>query len=498
MTPAIRCSNLVKTYPGRPPVEAVRGLDLEVRPGECFGLLGPNGAGKTTTLEIVEGLLEPTAGEVEVLGMKWGRDDDRIRHRIGISLQETRLADKLTVRETIAMFRSFYSSGISPEEAIARVSLEEKARSLRGQALRRTEAAAGRRVCPRRRPGVALPRRADDRARPAIAPAALGRDPRPEGTRPDRRLTTHYMDEAERLCDRVAVIDHGKVIALGTPPELIARLGGEHVVEFSLAADGSTGPATERADPAADRAVGAAGGRRILADGQRAAPGVAGRCSTSSAGGTDARQADHPDRDPGRRVRHPDRPPPARRRGEVIRMGDPPTDPALRRERNSARPAHAGPAPRVLPRAGGRVLGVRVPADPGVDPRDRLQEPPRRATSRIDLAGENTPAPVAAKFTKLLRADPRLEIRLVTDHEGRDGCGPPRPTSSSTRPKARRAGVPGRPEPARERAGRNAPWTTSCSGPRPRTLPAPTELHDRRAGRAVHRLPDPRPDRRRT
>src|SRR5438128_9772607 len=99
MPPAIRCTNLFKRYDGRPPVEAVRGLDLAVEAGECFGLLGPNGAGKTTTIEIVEGLAEPTSGEVEVLGMRWGRDDAAIKGRIGISLQETRLSEKLLVCE---------------------------------------------------------------------------------------------------------------------------------------------------------------------------------------------------------------------------------------------------------------------------------------------------------------------------------------------------------------------------------------------------------------
>src|SRR5690349_10117168 len=115
MDAAIRCTGLVKTYEGRPPVEAVRGLDLTVQMGECFGLLGPNGAGKTTTIEIIEGLTEPTAGEVEVLGMRWGQEDMAIKERIGISLQETRLAEKLLVRETITLFRSFYPRGLEPD-----------------------------------------------------------------------------------------------------------------------------------------------------------------------------------------------------------------------------------------------------------------------------------------------------------------------------------------------------------------------------------------------
>ena len=129
MPHAIICRQLVKRYPGKPPVMAVRGLDLAVEEGKCFGLLGPNGAGKTTTMEIVEGLLDATSGEVEVLGRRWDHNGDEIREQIGISLQETRLSDKLTVRETVTLFRSFYASGLTPDEAIARVSLEEKANS---------------------------------------------------------------------------------------------------------------------------------------------------------------------------------------------------------------------------------------------------------------------------------------------------------------------------------------------------------------------------------
>ncbi len=238
MTAAIRVRDLVKTYPARPPVEAVRGLDLDVPAGACFGLLGPNGAGKTTTMEILEGLQSPTAGTVEVLGRTWAADPTGIRARVGISLQETRLTDKLTVRETVAIFRSFYPAGLAPAEAIARVGLQEKARAF-------VDKLSGGQ---RQRLAVACALVGD--------PELLFLDEPTTGLDPQSRrqlwdivhahkargrtvlLTTHYMDEAERLCDQVAVIDHGKVIALGTPAELIVRVGGEHVVEFAVAGAG--------------------------------------------------------------------------------------------------------------------------------------------------------------------------------------------------------------------------------------------------------------------
>ncbi|MBS0264161.1 MAG: ABC transporter ATP-binding protein [Planctomycetes bacterium] len=232
---AICCRQLVKSYEGKPPVEAVRGLNLEVPTGECFGLLGPNGAGKTTTMEILEGLLDATSAEqLEILGLRWGHDDDAIRNRIGISLQETRLSDRLTVLETVTLFRSFYQTGIPPEEAIRRVSLEEKSDA-------RIEKLSGGQ---KQRLAIALAIVGD--------PELLFLDEPTTGLDPHSRrelweiirgfkatgrtvlVTTHYMDEAERLCDRVAVVDHGQVIALGSPVELISRLGGQHIVDFSL------------------------------------------------------------------------------------------------------------------------------------------------------------------------------------------------------------------------------------------------------------------------
>lgn len=247
MPPAIECKQLKKTYPGKPPVEAVRGLDLEVKQGECFGLLGPNGAGKTTTLEIIEGLLDATSGDVKVLGFDWNREPEQIRQRIGISLQETRFSDKLSVRETVVLFRSFYATGLTPDEALARVSLEEKSTAWV------SKLSGGQ----KQRLAVACAIVGDpqllflDEPTTGLDPASrrqlwdVIRQIRASGR--TVMLTTHYMDEAERLCDRVAIVDHGKVIALETPARLIAQLGGEHIIDFSL---------TENSVPLSDAALG--------------------------------------------------------------------------------------------------------------------------------------------------------------------------------------------------------------------------------------------------
>jgi ABC-2 type transport system ATP-binding protein len=228
----IQCTNLRKTYDGK--VEAVRGISLQIETGQCFGLLGPNGAGKTTTIEILDGLLAPTSGEVVIFGHMWSDNPRQLREWIGISLQETRLSEKLNVRETVELFASFYNEPRAAKDVLEELALTEKA-----------EAWVGRLS-------------GGQKQRLAVATALVGNprilflDEPTTGLDPQSRrqlwdiirafqkkggtvlLTTHYMDEAERLCDRLAIIDHGQVIAEGTPAELIERLGGHHVIEFQV------------------------------------------------------------------------------------------------------------------------------------------------------------------------------------------------------------------------------------------------------------------------
>ncbi len=228
---AIDVQELHKTWP--PAVHAVRGLDLQVAAGECFGLLGPNGAGKTTTIEILEGLVAPSSGRVRVLGRDWQTDADTIRQRIGITLQQTYLSERLTITEILAMFQSFYHSARSVDEVLAQVSLQEK----RDAWFDRLSGGQKQRVA------VACALVGD--------PELLFLDEPTTGLDPQSRrqlweviadfkargrtvlLTTHYMDEAERLCDRVAIVDHGQVIALGRPRDLIAEHVGGIVLNLT-------------------------------------------------------------------------------------------------------------------------------------------------------------------------------------------------------------------------------------------------------------------------
>jgi ABC-2 type transport system ATP-binding protein len=236
---SLRVRDLRKRYKD---VIAVDGIDLDVATGECFGLLGPNGAGKTTTIEICEGLTAADSGDVEVLGLRWESAPTELRQRLGIQLQETQLTDKLTVVETLRLFRSFYACGPSPDEVIELVHLQEKRNA-------RIVALSG-----------------GQKQRLALACALVGDpdllflDEPTTGLDPQARrqlwdliedfkrsgrtivLTTHYMEEAERLCDRVAIVDHGKVIGLGTPAQLIASIGIGHLIEFAA---GEGGPSID-------------------------------------------------------------------------------------------------------------------------------------------------------------------------------------------------------------------------------------------------------------
>lgn len=224
---AVSCERLRKSYGA---VVAVADVTLSVKRGECFGLLGPNGAGKTTTIEILEGLLTPDAGDVDVLGLRWADHAGELRQRLGIQLQETQLADKLTVEETLRLFRSFYTRGRTIEELLHVVELEGKRASRVGKL------SGGQ----KQRLSLAC----------AIAgdPDLLFLDEPTTGLDPQSRrqlwtlldqfrtrggtvvMTTHYMDEAEYLCDRVAIVDHGRIIALDTPKALIARLGEPKII----------------------------------------------------------------------------------------------------------------------------------------------------------------------------------------------------------------------------------------------------------------------------
>jgi ABC-2 type transport system ATP-binding protein len=229
MEQAIQVSGLRKSYGD---FEAVRGIDFEVAQGEVFGLLGPNGAGKTTTVEILEGLRPRSAGDVKVLGYDPAADTRKIKDRVGVCLQSTNLPDKITVRESLGLFSAFYSRGVDNDKLLQRLQLWDKRNDFY------SKLSGGQ----KQRVALALAL-VNDPQLVFLDEPTTGLDPQVRleihslisELRADKRtilLTTHYIEEAERLCDRVAIVDAGKIIAMGTPRELQAQTLGQSRVEI--------------------------------------------------------------------------------------------------------------------------------------------------------------------------------------------------------------------------------------------------------------------------
>lgn len=229
--PAVVGNGIVKRYGD---LTAVNGVDIQIQRGTCLGVLGPNGAGKTTLIEILEGIKSLDEGDVTILGRTWNGDARAIQERIGVQLQETDFQDKLTVRELLRLFRSFYESGLEVDAILDTIGLREKqnahVKTLSGGQKQRVSI------------GCAL----------LNDPEILFLDEPTTGLDPQARrrvweiieefkskggtalLTTHYMEEAERLSDELLIIDHGRIIAQGSPSAIIASLEAESVIQFSL------------------------------------------------------------------------------------------------------------------------------------------------------------------------------------------------------------------------------------------------------------------------
>jgi ABC-2 type transport system ATP-binding protein len=215
--------------------EAVKGIDFEVRPGEVFGLLGPNGAGKTSTVEILEGLRPRSAGDVKVLDFDPDRQKQRLKDRIGVCLQATNLPDKITVQEAMTLFAAFYTRTVDGAALLKRLQLWEK------KDARYATLSGGQ----KQRLAIALALVNDPQLLFLDEPTS-GLDPQVrleirdliEELRAEKRtivMTTHYIEEAERLCDRVAIIDAGQIIASGSPRELQAKSANQAAIEIVIA-----------------------------------------------------------------------------------------------------------------------------------------------------------------------------------------------------------------------------------------------------------------------
>jgi ABC-2 type transport system ATP-binding protein len=221
--------DLAKHYPG---ARAVDGLSLDVHRGEVFGMVGPNGAGKTTTIECLEGMRRPDAGSIQVLGLDPLRDRYRLRERIGVQFQSSALPDRLKVWEALDLFASFYPRSVDWKPLLEQMGLAEKRDAyfskLSGGQKQRVSIALALINDPDLVFLDELTTGLDPQARRAMWDEVRGI--RERGT--TVFLTTHFMEEAERLCDRVAIVDHGKIVALDTPQALIDSLGAEHRVVF--------------------------------------------------------------------------------------------------------------------------------------------------------------------------------------------------------------------------------------------------------------------------
>ena len=265
-THAISVRGLHKSYGD---FEAVRGLDFEVRTGEVFGLLGPNGAGKTTTVEILEGIRQRTSGDVRVLGLDPDKQKAELKDRIGVCLQATNLPDKIRVIEALELFGALYSRMLDPDTLLKRLQLSDKRdafySTLSGGQKQRLAIAMGM---------------INDPALLFLDEPTTGLDPQVrleihaliEDLRRDKctiLMTTHYIEEAERLCDRVAIIDSGKVVAIGTPRELQDRSAGKSAIE--IACDASLKGMTLPDWPEATSSTLSDDGRRLIVNSSRPA-----------------------------------------------------------------------------------------------------------------------------------------------------------------------------------------------------------------------------------